>query len=368
MTRNVLLLCLFLAVAAPVAVADTIALTNGDRLTGTVVALSEEGLALETAFLGEVTAAWDAVDGLTSDAPLYVSFTGDQVVRGTLVITDGEALVATADAGQVRIDRDMILAIRSEARYLEYQAELERQLDPGMADLWIASVDGALSLTDGNAETRSVNLGMRAARTTSRDRTSLYLTSLFASNSTTGTPLTTANAVRGGTRYELELSDNVFTFGFADLESDRFQELDLRLVLGGGMGLHLVDTDRTELQVFGGGSSNQEYFESGVRRKTGEAVVGQEWTYRLNRLTSFTERLALYPNLSEIGEYRMTFDSTATTRLNEWLNWQVTVSDRYLSNPRPGKAGNDLLFTTGIRITLGEGAVGAVGPGNINFR
>ena len=75
--------------------------------------------------------------------------------------------------------------------------------------------------------------------------------------------------------------------------------------------------------------------------------------------------MALFSNLSDPGEYRVTFDSTVTTRLNDWLNWQTTVSDRYLSNPQAGKRSNDLLFTTGIRITLGDGDLGTIGPGNI---
>jgi putative salt-induced outer membrane protein YdiY len=179
--------------------------------------------------------------------------------------------------------------------------------------------------------------------------------------------VTTANAVRGGTRYEIELNDRVFTFGFADLEFDRFQELDLRLVLGGGMGLNLAQSPRNAFQVFAGGSSNQEFFQSGVRRKSGESVIGEEWSFRLTGATWFTQQLAVYPNLTDPGEYRVNFDSTATTRINDWLSWQVTLSDRFLSNPRPGRQQNDLLFTTGVRLTLGEGSVGTVGPGNINF-
>ena len=76
--------------------------------------------------------------------------------------------------------------------------------------------------------------------------------------------------------------------------------------------------------------------------------------------------LVVYPNLSDLGEYRMTFDSTAVTRLNDWLSWQVTLSDRFLSNPGPGKRKNDLLFTTGLRLTLGDGNLGNIGPSAID--
>ena len=35
------------------------------------------------------------------------------------------------------------------------------------------------------------------------------------------------------------------------------------------------------------------------------------------------------------------------------INWQVTLSDRYVSNPQPGIESNDFLFITGINVTFG---------------
>jgi len=36
------------------------------------------------------------------------------------------------------------------------------------------------------------------------------------------------------------------------------------------------------------------------------------------------------------------------------LGWNVTFSDRYLSNPVEGTEANDVLLTTGLRITFGK--------------
>ena len=102
-----------------------------------------------------------------------------------------------------------------------------------------------------------------------------------------------------------------------------------------------------------------------VRRKSGESVFGQEWAFRVNDIVSVTERLAVFPNVTNIGEYRLSYETAIETAINDWLSWQVTLSDRYLSNPQPGKKRNDLLFTTGIRVTIGEGSIGSIGPGSI---
>ena len=338
MNKTTLLFLLIFTLSCRWANADQLILKNGDRLTGTIIRMAEEGVEFESDLIGVVRAPLETIATIVSDS------------APTRPLPSG--------AG----------TIRSSVGYAATLAPSQTDTSPGLAALWTATIDVALSLTDGNADTRSVNVGTQAARTTEGDRTSLYFTSLFANSSTSGESVTTANAIRGGGRYEIDLKPRLFTFGFSDLEFDRFQDLDLRLVLGGGFGLNLLDGGRNALQIFAGGSSNQEYFGSGLRRKSGEFVAGKEWTYRITDATTFTERLAVYSNLSNLGEYRMTFDSTATTRLNDWLSWQATLSDRYLSNPRIGKRPNDLLFTTGIRITFGDGDTGSVGPSTIALR
>jgi hypothetical protein len=125
-------------------------------------------------------------------------------------------------------------------------------------------------------------------------------------------------------------------------------------VLGGGLGFHAKKTERTKLDLFAGGSFNQENFSSAPTRRSGEIIVGEDLSHRLSGSTTLTQRLMLFPNLSEAGEFRVAFDLTAVTALSRWLSWQLTLSDRYVSNPIPGIKKNDLLFTTGIRLTFGR--------------
>ena len=40
--------------------------------------------------------------------------------------------------------------------------------------------------------------------------------------------------------------------------------------------------------------------------------------------------------------------------LKKWLAWHVTASDRFLSNPLPGRQRNDLLLSTGLRLSFAK--------------
>jgi Protein of unknown function, DUF481 len=65
------------------------------------------------------------------------------------------------------------------------------------------------------------------------------------------------------------------------------------------------------------------------------------------------ERFEFFPNVSNTGAYRFTFDAHAVTKLNKWLGWQVSFDDLYVSNPPTGIKQNDLILSTGLRLTFG---------------
>jgi putative salt-induced outer membrane protein len=330
------------------ALADEVKLKNGDRLTGAIVKADGKTLTLKTDYAGTVTIAADAIAEVVSQESLYVALDDGKTVVGKVVTSGGKYEVETKEANKVSGDLAAVQAIRSQAEQTSY----ERTLAPGWLDLWNGGVDFGYSLTTGNTRTNTLALGSNLSRQTSRDKTTLYAAYINAKNKNNGVAETTANAIRGGGRYEINLTDRLTTFGFADFEYNQIQLLDLRSVLGGGFGYYVIKNERAQLQVFGGGAYNRENFSTGLRRNSGEAFAGQDFTFKLSDRALFKERFQFFPNLTNTGEYRHTFDSSLTTKLTRWLTWNVTASNRYISNPPPGSKNNDLLFTTGIGVAF----------------
>lgn len=349
--KPILLLVLAAGLSA-MAAADVVTLKNGDRVTGAIVKADAKALTIHTDAMGDVAIARDAVATIAADQPLYLGLSDGQTVVGTVRTADANLQVSTQDTGSITLAPATVQTIRSQAEQTAYLAEIERYRNPGLLDLWSGGVDLGLSLTSGNSENLNFAFGGHAVRETKRDKTSFYFTEVYGRSQVAGITETTANAIRGGGRYEIFLNDRWTVFGFGDLEHDQFQQLDLRLVLGGGAGYYFIKNDRTEFQVFGGGDMNKEYFTDDVHRTSGEIMIGQGLSSKISDRFSFLERFAVFPNLSEGGEYRLTFDSSAVTTLNKWLAWHLTFSDRYLSNPVPGAESNDILFTTGLRVSF----------------
>ena len=117
--------------------------------------------------------------------------------------------------------------------------------------------------------------------------------------------------------------------------------------------LFRFDADTPE-DVFGGAAWNKEWFGTIDDRSSAEGLAGQSLSLKLGSRSTLTEQFVYFANLSDTGEYRLNFDATMSTSITERIGWQLTLSNRYLSNPPPGFESNDLIVTTGVNIRLGR--------------
>ena len=354
--RRIIITCILLTQAL---LADQITLKNGDRLSGSILKYDGKNLVLKSDLAGEVTIPWDNVTIMTSTNPLNVTLKDGQKIVGT-VTTDGTKFnVATKDTGAVTAARENVQYIRSESEQKAYDTEIERFRNPRLVDLWTGTFDLGFAETHGNTDTQTFTLGATAVRATARDKITVNYQQIYSSSNVSGTSLTTANAKRGGIAYNLNVAPKAFVFGLVNLENDQFQSLDLRFNPAGGMGYHAIKKPNTVLDLSLGASMDKEFFSApagtaSVTHSYAEVLAGEELTHKFTKTMSMHENLVFYPNVSSIGNYRMNFDISAVAAIKKWMSFQITASDRYLSDPLPGRKDNDVLFTTGLRFTFAK--------------
>jgi len=347
-------LLIFLALSLS-AFADQVTLTNGDRLTGSILRSDTKTLVLKTDNVGEVTIKWDSIAAISAPGPLHVGLSDGQTIVGAVEAANGRFTITTQTTGVVTAARDKVEFLRNNEEQTRIQTEIDRLRNPRLVDLWTGTLDLGFAASRGNADTETFTLATNAARSTTRDKIAVYYTSIFsASNFSGGSRQTTANAKRGGVSYNLNLNKKTFAFGSVDLESDQFQSLDLRFVPAGGLGYHAITTKPTQLDLRLGADANREFFNTGLNRTSAEILFGEDLSHKFARATSIEQRFAFFSNVSDTGAFRVNFDTTAVTAIRRWLSWQVTISDRYLSNPVPGRKKNDILFSTGVRLNFAK--------------
>lgn len=347
------LIVLLFAIISPL-IADQITLANGDRLTGDVIKFDGKELTIKSEYGAVVAFPWSAVAAINSSKPLNFALKDGQLVVGTATTTDGKLQVQTKDAGAVTIAKDTITAIRSKDEEAAYEAEIERYRNPRLLDLWTGFVDFGYAKASGNANTSNLSVSATATRATTRDKINVHFTSLYASATTDNVNAVTANAIRGGLAYDLNLSPRTFAFGLVDLEYDQFQDLDLRFAPAGGFGYHVLKSKRSLFDVQGGVALDREFFSTGLQRTAGDALIGETYNFNWSKTTTLHENFTIFPAFTGGSNYRMNFDTSWATAIRKWLAWQLTISDRYLSNPVPGLKSNDVIYTTGVRLTFAK--------------
>lgn len=354
------------------AFADQITLKNGDRISGAIVKSDTKELLIKTEAAGDVTIQWAAIEAIASSQPLHIGLKGGQVLVGPVKTENGRIEVATPASGEVTAPKDTIEVIRSDSGQAEYDVAMERLRHPHLLDTWSGLLDTGLSVTRGNSSTISFSLAGKAIRQTDRDKITLYTTVIYGKNDNTSPSQTIAHQIQGGVRGDVNISPRFFVFGLTDFNSNQLQHLDLQNVIAGGAGYHVIKTKVTTFDVFGGAGYNQEYFSAyslvnpapppdtldfaAVTQKNAEMLAGEELNTTLGKRTKVSENFTVFTNISGPSGYRFSFNSAISTKLNNWLGWQVTFADNYLSNPPFGIKGNDFLLSTGLRLTFGKAA------------
>jgi putative salt-induced outer membrane protein YdiY len=327
---------------------DQVTLKNGDRLSGTVVKSDDKTLVIKTEFEGDVTVQWPAVQVINSSEPLHVYLNNGQTLVGPVTTADGSLGVATAANGTVSAPLASVKVIRSGAE----EAAYEKSLHPGLSEGWAGGLNLGFALTGGNSQTKNLAVAFNANRTTLNDKFILYANTVYATNDAPGAvPSTTANSAQGGLRYDHNLTKKLFAFGNIDFQADALQDLNLRSIVGGGLGFHAIKNDHTTLDFLGGVNYTRENY-STFTRNFAAGQVGEEYTRKLGASTVLIERFYFFPDLTDWGQYRGTFDFGTVVKINRWLGWQTSFGDIYVTNPPEGKKQNDVVFTTGLNLSF----------------
>jgi putative salt-induced outer membrane protein len=347
------ILFVFLAFAA-VAAADTVTLKNGDRLTGAIMDSDGKDITLKTDFAGEIKIHWANVASVATDKPLYVVTPTKTTVSGIMNSDGTNVTVHTAAAGDVVVPLAEVTVIRSGDEQMAY----EKSLHPSWTENWKGGVNLGFAIARGNSETTNLTTGFAADRKTLNDETTAYFTSLYSTDDKTGGG-TIANSIVAGIKYDRNITQRIFAFGSADFTHDELQGLDIRAIYSGGLGYHLINNPNTTLDILGGINYTHESYSglvtpgSSSDRNLVGVTLGEAGMHKFGKSTTATEVFYFYPDLTNTGEYRFSFDAASVTQIKKWFGWNVTFSDRYVTNPPIlGTKSNDAILTTGVTFSF----------------
>ena len=227
--------------------------------------------------------------------------------------------------------------------------------------LWRGTGGAALSVTSGNTSSTSLLLNGEAVKATVDDKITLDAAIQRATNKAGGVTQTTADRWSLAGEYDRNLGPRLFGFGKLGLESDKLIKLDLRTGVAAGLGYHVIATDTTSFDLFGGvGYTTDSYSVAqtvggkvGTRFSRSSIYLGEASSHKLSDTVSFKQRLELYPGSSGDKAVLAKFNAGLAVAMSSTMSLNVGLVDSYNSKPPAGTKKNDVGLFTGVNVNFG---------------
>jgi putative salt-induced outer membrane protein len=209
-----------------------------------------------------------------------------------------------------------------------------------------ASVGGTLS--SGNNDSLTLSLNASTSRATTEDKVSLYSVGNYGRSKVSGVKTTTADLLRLGGRYDFNLSQDWFSFGAAEGETDKAGAgVRDRYSLNGGVGYHVLHNDQHTVDLFAGAGYTDTRLIDGTSDKGAQALLGEESKHKLSDTTTLNQRLTYYPKSGDLGT-RVNFDAGLATQIAGSWTLNTGLSSRYNREVPAGLKKTENLLTVGF--------------------
>lgn len=285
-----------------------------------------------------------------------VVFDDDSQVNGRLLgIEHGRILIDTRFAGLLRVDPGQVRSLKVDRfipglrSVLPPSAQIQMPLPLGPPEPPLPPAPSAepaaqaatdpegeflekwrfhfeLGLNGRSGNTRRIDLNGRAEanRETDQSRLKLFVNGRFGRANGEDN----AQEVIGGSEFEWNLNQRLFSFGELTLENDPFEDIDLRINSSLGLGWFVIKQAEQTLKLEGGLGYEHEFFIDGT--DTGTPVGNAALDYRLpvTPWLLFETDVEYVPFLNRLNDYRIVSNTSVEIPLDKKENWRIRLGVR----------------------------------------
>lgn len=335
MKKNMLFLSLLVSlVSAGNVSADEIALDNGDRITGTVVKSADGVLTLKPDYSNAVDLQIPRIRNISTAAPVEVHLSTGEILKGKLTVTeDGTLAVETP----TQKEKAVIGWKNVEA------------INPPPVQ-WHGNITVGANQQTGNTERTSVSAAGEAVRRSKEDRFSMRVLYNYAEEKD---DVTTKNTY-GALKYDYFFTKRFFAYLGLEMLNDEFKNLNLRTIIGPGVGYQIWDDEVKSLQVEGGISYFSEDLRDGEDNQwaTGRATINLR--YKLKEFIVFSDYFLIYPKLSNSEGAQTVFRNEAAITSPLGAGWAMRITNilEHSEDPPEGVKKDDVYWILGLQYTF----------------
>jgi len=295
--------------------ADEVVVDTGDRLAGTVVKMVEKTLTLKTAYSEPVKIKKKQVTAISTDSPVSVHLMSGEMLKGRLVTDERGRLLVQPGVG-----REAVVVFWKTIK----------SINPPPSK-WSGNLTIGGNRQSGNTDRFSSSVGAEGTRKTEKDRINLR----FLINSAEEDDTLTARNRYGALKYDYFVSRKTFAYLGIEMLSDDFKDLNLRTVVGPGVGYQFWDLPAVSLLLeFGITYFAEDYDlvpDADDQWISGRASIGL--TVKLTSFLAFDEKIIYYHNLEDSSDYQVRNEASLNSVLGS--NWSLKLRNIFERNSMP---------------------------------
>ncbi|MGI9343608.1 MAG: DUF481 domain-containing protein [Gammaproteobacteria bacterium] len=320
---------------------DWLQLTSGEWLRGELIGMFDDEVEFDSEVLEELTIDAEDVRSFVSPRRLGISIRGYGLTTGTVRVDEKTVVVVDGENERSFARIDLVAVAVS--------ANRER-------DRWSGGLSLGVNVRKGNTDVIEYDMFAGAERRTARSRA--FVDYLGSFNETEGEQVANNHRVNGV--FDVFSGSRLFWRPFiGQYFRDPFQNIRHQITLETGLGYELIDTSRTEWEVFagvGGNSVRRESVAAGESKDNQSPALSLGTNYEIE-LTSWIDYLFSFTATvldEESGTYQHHLVTTLSTDLIGGFDFDVSFIWDRTEDPPP-LADGTVPERSDIRLLVGIG-------------
>jgi len=314
---------------------DVITCDNGDRLSAEIKSLEKGILHIKTGFMGTISIEWEHVTGITSSFDFEVEDEDRSEFFGTLGFAPEDGyLVVKGETGDVQLELVKVIRL----------TPIERTLKNRLG----GHVDLGFSYTKAHKNTQ-FNLGASASYRVRAYAFEIDLSSVRSDRDDADETTRHTFGLKAARFFAKRKTWIGMTFG--NLEQNEELDLDLRAVVGAGVGRFLFRTHRNHLVAGTGLAYNHERYD-GVdsNQNSTEAYLALQYSFFTFGAyeSDLNVNLVVFPSITESGRVRIKFDASYLHEIIKDLDLGLSLYASYDNQPPENSESSDYGAVTSV--------------------
>lgn len=338
--------------------ADTLILTDGEKLIGQLQGATDTSVVFKSNFAGQFTVDWSKVQELHSSRNFAAIPKGAKLRHREDTKTIPQGTVA-ANGPQLQIQpaqgNTQTVPVASMSNLVEADALQHAFTHTSFFSGWKGGATAGLSLTEATQKDQTVTAAVNMVRAVPgvnwldvRSRTIFDFNEAYGKLSQPNTPNIKTSLYHLDAEQDWYLSPRLFAFGSLALDHSFSQGLDLQQTYGGGVGVVVIKTAKQELDFKASADYiNQQFTNSLLNKKLFGSIFGETYVRTFAHKILLNEQAGITPAWNNTSAYSAFASAGLTFPVYHHFGLTLGALDNFLNDPPPGFRKNSFQFTLG---------------------